>query len=115
MKVTIPAKLSKEQKLAIRLEVDKTYKERLLQHADKIDAMILWILYDKYNWTRDQLETFYHEYIKYYEELVKYYDLPDGHEFIAQYNLKEYAGIDIDAWNKEELRRINSNENSVNN
>lgn len=114
MKVTVPSKLSKEQKQAIRLEVDKSFKEELLQHANRMDAMVLWILYDKYSWSKEQLVEFYKEYIKYYNDLVDYYDLPDSHEFIAQSNLKTYADIDIDAWNREELRRLRG-EDTVNN
>lgn len=67
-----------------------------------IDALVLWILHEKFGFGRKRLRAFYDFFNTEIDALVKRYEMGDEDKaWLCTYMLKRY-GIDISEWNKEE-------------
>lgn len=92
---------SKEQK-AIDAEVLRQCAEFDRKNLDEIDALILWVLHERFGFGQKRLRAFYDFFNTEIDALVKRYEMGDeDRAWLCTYQLKQY-GIDISEWNKEE-------------
>lgn len=92
---------SKEQK-AIDAEVLRQCAEFDQKNLDEIDALILWVLHERFGFGQKRLRAFYDFFNAEIDALVKRYEMGDeDRAWLCTYQLKQY-GIDISEWNKEE-------------
>lgn len=94
---------AKEQK-AIDAEILRQCAEFDTKNADEIDAMVLWLLHEKFGFGTKRLRAFYDYFSTELDALVKRYVMDNADKpWLCTYKLKEY-GIDISKWNKEETK-----------
>jgi hypothetical protein len=92
---------SKEQK-AIDEEISRQCAEYDRKNADEIDALVLWVLHEKFHFGKKRLRAFHHYFSTEIEALVNRYQMDTGDSvWLCNQKLKDY-GIDISEWNKEE-------------
>lgn len=94
---------SKEQK-AIDAEILRQCAEFDRKNANEIDALVLWVLHEKFGFGKKRLRAFYDCFITEIDALSKYYEMGDKDmAWLCARKLKEY-GIDIAEWNKEDKK-----------
>jgi len=92
---------AKEQK-AIDEEILRQCAEYDLKNADEIDALVLWLLHEKFGFGKKRLRAFYDYFSTEIKALVNRYEMDaDDSVWLCTRKLKDY-GIDISEWNKEE-------------
>lgn len=94
---------AKEQK-AIDAEILRQCAEFDRKNANEIDALILWVLHEKFGFGKRRLRAFYDYFVTEIDALAKYYEMGDEDKaWLCTYKLKQY-GIDIAAWNEEDKK-----------
>lgn len=94
------AGLNAAEKKALQIEVHKTFAEYDIRNANEVDAMILWILYNEFDFTEEQLKKFHDCFYPEIRALVKRYELPGSDTpWLCTKKLLDH-GIDISEWNK---------------
>lgn len=95
------ASLTAAEKKAMNIEIQKQLSEYDSKHALEVDAMILWVLHERFGFGHKRLKQFYDDFAASIDSLVKRYELDDSDQiWICTHMLKEY-GIDIKKWNSE--------------
>lgn len=90
---------AKEQK-AIDAEILRQCADFDKKNKHEIDALILWLLHEKFGFGKKRLREFYDSFFTELDELMKRYELGDeDRAWLCTHKLKEY-GIDISEWNK---------------
>lgn len=91
----------KEQK-AINTEILRQCAEFDRKNANEIDALVLWLLHEKFGFGKKRLRAFYDYFLTEIDILATRYDIGDEDKaWLCTYKLKQY-GIDITIWNKED-------------
>lgn len=91
---------AKEQK-AIDAEILRQCAEFDKKNENEMDALILWILHEKFGFGKKRLRAFYDYFSTELDALVKWYEMGDEDKvWLCTRKLKEY-GVDIAEWNKE--------------
>lgn len=92
---------SKEQ-AAINEEIQRQCAEYDRKNENEIDAIILWLLHEKFGFGMKRLRRFYDLFHTEFDRLINRYlmEKEDG-VWLCTYKLKEY-GLDIEEWNKED-------------
>lgn len=94
---------AKEQK-AIDVEILRQCAEYDKKNADEVDAVILWLLHEKFGFGKKRLRAFYDSFSTELDALVKRYEMGDEDKaWLCSRKLRDY-GIDISEWNKEETK-----------
>lgn len=94
---------AKEQK-AIDAEILRQCAEYDKKNADEVDAVILWLLHEKFGFGKKRLRAFYDSFSTELDALVKRYEMGDEDKaWLCSRKLRDY-GIDIYEWNKEEKK-----------
>lgn len=94
---------TKEQK-AIDTEILRQCAEYDKKNADEVDALILWLLHEKFGFGKKRLRAFYDYFSTELDALVKRYEMGDEDKaWLCSRKLRDY-GIDISEWNKEEKK-----------
>ena len=76
-------------------------KEFDQKHEDEIDALVLYILHERFGFGKDRLRKFYEALSEEFEALGKRYDFDyEGSLWLCTERLKQY-GIDLAIWKKE--------------
>lgn len=93
---------SKKEQDAIDQEIQRQCAEYDRKNENEIDAIILWLLHEKFGFGMKRLRRFYDLFRTEFDALVKRYEMEkeDG-VWLCTYKLKQY-GLDIEQWNKEE-------------
>lgn len=74
------------------------------KNADEVDAVILWLLHEKFGFGKKRLRAFYDSFSTELDALVKRYEMGDEDKaWLCSRKLRDY-GIDISEWNKEETK-----------
>ena len=95
------AKLSKQEKKALDIEVKKALAEMDKKNTREIDAMVLWILHDQFGFGPTRLKRFHDNFVKSLDALVERYEMgKEDRIWLCTSMLKDY-GIDLDEWDKE--------------
>lgn len=107
-KIILGADLTNDESIALNMEIQKRIAELDRNNTDEVDAIILWVLWDKFDFTPEQLRKFYEEFNPSLNALANRYEMTDkGDEiWLATYKLKDKLGIDIHAWNDEVRAKI---------
>lgn len=96
---------AKEQK-AIDAEILRQCAEFDKKNEHELDALILWVLHEKFAFGKKRLRRFYDSFAAELDELVKRYELGDeDRAWLYTYKLKQ-CGIDIAAWNEEDKNEL---------
>ena len=91
---------AKEQK-AINEEILRQCAEFDKKNANEIDALVLWLLHERFGFGKKRLRAFYDYFLTEMDALVEHYAMGDEDKaWLCTYKLKQY-GIDIEEWNKE--------------
>lgn len=93
--------LSKSESKAMDMEIQRQLAEYDKKHLMEIDAMILWILHEKFGFGPGRLKKFYDSFADSVWDLVKRYEMEDSDQiWLCTHKLEEY-GIDLEEWRKE--------------
>lgn len=106
MRARIP--VQGHQKKVMDMEIRKQLAEYDKKDALETDAMILWILYDKYGWSKKKLREFHDCFIHELKALTERYVMEDCDTvWLCTRKLKD-AGIDILQWSEESKEDLNN-------
>lgn len=99
------ASLSAAERKALDIEVKKMLSRDLVDHANEVDAIILYVLGRDFGFGPVRMRRLWERVHEEYQELCSRYDMtPQTEEgcWIVQKKLLEEKGVDIAAWNKEQ-------------
>lgn len=109
MKARVVWKGSKQQNAAMNAEIERQLAERLRNHEDNVDALVMYVLYKKFGFGKRRLRQFYEGYQEELNNLIEYYEMPKSDtEYLAKAVLKD-KGIDVESWNDETFGRDRGN------
>jgi hypothetical protein len=96
------AELTKAEKQAMDIEINRQLVERDKQYASDIDAMILYTLMSRYGWRKKRLREFWEAFNVEHKALREYYQMddPGDNEWLAHRKLRE-IGVDVNQWYEE--------------
>jgi hypothetical protein len=100
------ARLTRAEEEAMHIEICKQMAEYTRKDADEISAMVLWILYNRFDFTDEQLEEFYRQFDPDINALCDRYEMhEDGDaQWLCTKKLLD-AGIDISKWKRGNLEQ----------
>lgn len=99
------ADLTKKEQQAMEMEIRKQIAEDNEKNANELDAMILWLLYEEFDFTEEQLKHFHDSFFPAIKELTERYELPGSDTpWLCTKKLLDH-GIDISKWNAETSNR----------
>lgn len=99
------ADLTKKEQQAMEMEIRKQIAEDNEKNANEIDALILWLLYEEFDFTEEQLKHFHDSFFPAVKELTERYELPGSDTpWLCTKKLLDH-GIDISKWNAETSNR----------
>ena len=91
---------TKEQE-ALDKEIARQCAEYDRSNAHEIDAIILWILHEKFGFGKQRLKVFHNCFSTEVDALVRRYEMSkEDKVWLCTRKLKQY-GVDISEWNKE--------------
>ncbi len=98
------AKLTAAERKAMDIEIQKELAEYDKKHAVELDAMILWVLHEKFGFGPKRLRQFYEGFFGELDALLKRYEMEEGDDlWLCTRKLKD-AGVDLAAWHEENKR-----------
>lgn len=99
----VSVNLNAKEKQAIKEEAYKTIRDFDLRNSREIDAMVLWVLHEKFRFKPDALRVFYDSFVPMIEALCSRYEMHDDGDaaWLCTYWLKRDLGIDLEQWEKE--------------
>lgn len=98
-------KLTGAQKRSMNLEIMRQLAEYDRANSVELDAIVLWILHERFGFGPTKLRRFHDEFVPAIEELAKSYEMGDGdHIWLCTRKLKEY-GVDVEKWHAEREER----------
>ena len=101
MKAHIQRTYSAEEKKALDMEIKKQLAEYDRKNMYEVDAMVLWVLYEKFGFSKKRLKQFFDCFNSEIKALIDRYQLEDKDDaWLCTRKLKD-AGIDIEEWEKE--------------
>lgn len=101
MKARVPVRpLSSAERQAMNVEIKRQLAEYDARHATEIDAMVLWILHDKFGFGSKRLRRFHDSFFAAMDELKERYEMENEEVWLCTRKLKA-LGIDVDAWASE--------------
>lgn len=97
------ASMTVAEKKGMNLEIQRQLAEYDRKHLIEIDALILWVLHDKFGFGPKRLRQYYDSYLTSIHDLVKRYELDkDDDIWLCTQKLKD-IGVDVEAWHKETI------------
>lgn len=98
----ISTQFSKKEQAAIDKEIQRQCAEFDMKNATEIDALILWLLHEKFGFGMKRLRRFFDLFSTEFDALIERYQMEEGDKvWLCTYKLKEY-GVDIEKWNEED-------------
>lgn len=94
------ADLTAAERKAMSIEINRQIAESERQHANNLDALILYVLHVHLGFGKKRLRRFYEAFTVEHNKLIEHYEMPDDNAWLADMKLKE-IGIDVAAWNAE--------------
>ena len=101
-RLILGAKLTKDEEKALKIEVQKQIATYDRMNANEIDAMVLWVLHERFGFGKKRLRRFYEAFTPVLNALCERYEMTDkGDElWLCQEKFKDY-GIDLNEWGNE--------------
>lgn len=84
----------------MNVEINRQIAESERQHANDLDALILYALHVHLGLGKKRLRRFYEAFTAEHNKLIEHYEMPDDNAWLANMKLKE-IGVDVAAWNAE--------------
>lgn len=84
----------------MNVEINRQIAESERQHANDLDALILYALHVHLGLGKKRLRRFYEAFTAEHNKLIEHYEMPDDNAWLANMKLKE-MGVDVAAWNAE--------------
>lgn len=98
----VGASLTKAEETAMNMEIRKAVREFDQENMNKIDALVLWVLHDKFGFGRERLLRFMNAFNPALDELIRHYEMEhEDEEWLCLEKLKE-IGVDVEAINREQ-------------
>jgi hypothetical protein len=94
------AELTVKERKAMDIEIKRQIAAMEREHANALDALVLYALHVHLGWGKTRLRRFYEAFTKEHNRLIEYYEMPDDNAWLATEKLKE-IGVDVAAWNEE--------------
>lgn len=103
-KKIIGAELTAAEKKALDIEIRRQISEYEHKHEIEIDAMILWVLHEKFGFGHKRLRQFFDAFNSSMKELHRRYEDEDiDAAWVCADELKAY-GVDVEAWREEKSK-----------
>ena len=97
----IGADLTAGEKKALEIEIRKELAEYDRKHTREVDAIILWLLHERFGFGPKRLKEVYDAFGEHVDALVNRYELNRADTiWLCTKKLKEY-GVDLEEWAKE--------------
>ena len=101
MKAHIKQPYTKQEQKALDREIKSQLAEYDRKNMYEVDAMVLWVLYEKFGFGKKRLKQFFDCFNTEIKALIDRYQLDDKDDaWICTRKLKD-AGIDIEQWERE--------------
>lgn len=105
MKARVPVRpLNAAERQAMKTEIKRQLAEYDSHHATEIDAMVLWVLHDKFGFGPKRLRKFHDCFFAAMDELNERYEMKNEELWLCTQKIKA-LGIDLDAWSRESEER----------
>lgn len=109
MKAHIKQLYTPQSKKALDKEIKKELAEYDRKNMYEVDAMVLWVLYEKFGFSKKKLKLFFDSFNTEIKDLIDRYQLDyEDDAWLCTRKLKD-AGIDIEQWEKEAEEREQAN------
>lgn len=95
--------MSAAEKKAMNLEIQRQLAEYDQKHLFEIDAMILWVLHERFGFGPKRLRQYYDSFRNCTNELVKRYEMDSGDDVWLCTQMLKRIGVDIEQWHKETM------------
>lgn len=104
-KTIFGVEFTKAESEAIEQAILETQRETMADYIkeaeDRIDAQVLWYLYEKYELTPEELRQAYFDFAKSIWQLINYYEMPEEDGAWTCYQKLKDMGVDILELKKE--------------
>ena len=98
-KIILGADLNPKEQKALDIEIKKAMAEYDRKNCNEIDAMILWILFNEFDFTGDDLFKFHSIFVPSLDALCDRYEMGDEDcAWLCTKKLLDH-GVDIEKWN----------------
>lgn len=99
------AVMTAAEKKAMNMEIQRQLAEYDRKHVLEIDAMILWVLHQRFGWGEARLRRFYDGFAGEISALLDRYQMEEEDKvWLCTQKLRDY-GIDIEQWDRERKDR----------
>lgn len=89
------------EKKAMDLEIQRQLAEYDRKHLVEIDAMILWVLHERFGFGPKRLRQYYDSFRACTNELVERYQMDAGDDIWLCTQMLKRIGVDVEQWHKE--------------
>lgn len=86
---------------AMDLEIQRQLAEYDRKHLVEIDAMILWVLHERFGFGPKRLRQYYDSFRACTNELVERYQMDAGDDIWLCTQMLKRIGVDVEQWHKE--------------
>ena len=93
--------MSAAEKKAMDLEIHRQLAEYDRKHLVEIDAMILWVLHERFGFGPKRLRQYYDNFRACTNELVERYQMDAGDDVWLCTQMLKRIGVDVEQWHKE--------------
>lgn len=93
--------MSAAEKKAMDLEIQRQLAEYDRKHLVEIDAMILWVLHDRFGFGPKRLRQYYDAFRKGINDLVERYQMDKDDDIWLCTQMLKRIGVDVEEWHKE--------------
>lgn len=93
--------MSAAEKKAMDLEIQRQLAEYDRNHLIEIDAMILWVLHERFGFGPKRLRQYYDNFRACTNELVERYQMDAGDDVWLCTQMLRRIGVDVEQWHKE--------------
>lgn len=95
------ASMSAAEKKAMDMEIQRQLAEYDRKHLAEIDAMILWVLHDRFGFGPKRLRQYYDAFREATGGLVERYQMDQEDDIWLCTEMLKRIGVDIEEWHKE--------------
>lgn len=93
--------MSAAEKKAMNLEIQRQLAEYDQKHLLEIDAMILWVLHDRFGFGPKRLRQYYDSFRACTDKLVERYQMDADDDVWLCTQMLKRIGVDVEQWHKE--------------
>lgn len=95
------ATMSSAEKKAMELEIQRQLAEYDRKHLIEIDAVILWVLHDRFGFGPKRLRQYYDSFRACIDALINRYEMDTGENVWLCTQMLKRIGVDVEEWHRE--------------